>query len=325
MSWNDVIGHETVKRLLTAHLKTGRVANAYLFAGREGIGKRRLALEMAKALNCEARTEEGPCDACSSCTQMARRVHPDLHVLIPTGASEQISIDTIRHMLSRVALRPYRAKVQVVLLNGAERLTEEAANSVLKTLEEPSATTCFLLITSQVSACLPTIVSRCQLLACSPLPAEAVERILISHETDPKIASEVAQLSDGSVSRALELAERWTDRQPILARCASETASAWLDEPLPETRQEVDVLLEEMIGWLRDVAVAASGGPSLIAHTQHLEALNRQAKSLPVDRCARTAFELMQLRDSLEQFVSPKLVASLAREHWLILMKATHV
>ena len=325
MAWNDVIGHETVKRLLTVHIKTGRVANAYLFAGREGIGKRRLGLEMAKALNCESRPD-GPCDMCSSCTQMARGVHPDLHVLIPTGASEQISIDAIRHMLSRVALRPYRAKVQVVLLDGAERLTEEAANSVLKTLEEPGATTFFQLITAKASACVPTIVSRCQLLACSPLSAEAVERILVSHEIDAQVAAKVARLSDGSVSRALELAERWTERQPILARCASETLSAWLDEPLPETRHEVDVLLEEMIGWLRDVAVAASGEPSLVVHAQHLEAVNRQAKILSVDRCARTAFELMQLRDSLEQFVSPKLVASLAREKWLSLHEtATNV
>ena len=324
MSWTNIIGHETIKRLLAAHLTTGRVANAYLFAGREGIGKKRLALEMAKALNCEARPN-GPCDTCSSCTQMARGVHPDLHVLIPTGASEQIAIDTIRQMLPRVALRPYCARVQVVVLDGAERLTEEAANSVLKTLEEPGATTCFLLITSQASACLPTIVSRCQLLACSPLPAEAVERILISHEVDAPVAAEAARLSDGSASRALELAKRWNDRQPITARCASENASVWLDEPLPETRQDVDVLLEEMIGWLRDVAVASSGKPSLIARTQHRDAVTQRARVMPIDHCARAAFELMQLRDSLEQFVSPKLVAALAREKWLNLTRVTHV
>jgi DNA polymerase-3 subunit delta' len=319
MAWNDILGQDLPKRLLQTHLAAEQVFSAYLLAGPEGVGKRRLAIEMAKALNCSDPGSR-PCDVCSTCAQIHRGAHPDVHVVLPGGASDQIKIDEVRHLISRLALRPFSSTVQVAIVDGAERLTEEAANSLLKVLEEPPARTRFLLMTSRPLRCLPTIVSRCQLIRCEPLPVEAVRRILLDVQgCEPSVAEAVAQLSRGSASYGIDLAGRWTQSQKIAARLANGTPSTWMEQPLPETRQEVTQLLEGMMGWLRDLAVAAVADPARVVHAEHADALHRQARALDVDRCLETAFALINLRESLDQFVNPRLVATLAREKWLSL------
>lgn len=322
MAWNDILGHDFVKHLWQSHLAYGTVANAYLLAGPSGVGKRRLALEMAKALNC-AGLGQRPCDTCASCQQIQRHVHPDVHVIVPGGASEQIKIEDIRRLLGRIALRPFSATLQVVILDGAERLTEEAANSLLKALEEPPAHARFLLLTTQLSGCLPTIVSRCQLIRCHPLSADIVQHVLVeAHRVEPQVAQAVARLCQGSASQALALASRWNTYQQIVADLAGKDRAVWLAPAPAQTRQEVIELLDGMMRWLRDVAVAATTDAGHLVHAQHEPVLRRQAAAVDVDRCVSTALELWQLRESLEQFVSPRLVVALAREKWLSLIEA---
>ena len=168
-----------VLRLLQRHLAQGRVPSAFLFTGPEGVGKRLTAFEVAKALNCERLAEEA-CDQCEQCRRIDRRVHPDVHELTPQGALEAIRIDEIRQVMSRIALRPFMARVQVVILDGADRLTEEAANSLLKLLEEPPGHARLFLLASQPTRCLPTIVSRCEMVRFWRLPSALVEAVLQS-------------------------------------------------------------------------------------------------------------------------------------------------
>ena len=323
MAWDDILEQDLAKRILQTHLATGRVANAYLLTGPEGVGKRRMAWEMAKALNCTAERER-PCDACPVCAQILRGTHPDVHAMSPSGASDQIRIDDIRHLISRIALRPFSARVQVAIIDGVQRLTEEAANSLLKALEEPPAHTRFLLLTSRLAHCLPTVVSRCQLIRCRPLSVGSIRQILLDAQAcDPSTADAVAPLAGGSASSAMDLAKRWAAYHAILSRLASQESSAWMDQPLPETRQELVHFLDGMMGWLRDLAVAAAAMPERIVHAAYKDALRRQANRIDVDRCLETAFELVSLRESMEQFVSPRLVAALAREKWLSLQPLT--
>ena len=320
MSWDDVLGQDLAKRMVSAHLAAGKAAGAYLFAGPEGVGKRRIALELAKALNCPSNVSQ-PCDACVTCQQLTKGTHPDVHRVAPSGASNQIKIDDVRHVLGRIALRPYSARVQVAILENVERMTEEAANSLLKSLEEPTAFTCFLLTTDRLSHCLPTIVSRCQIIRCQALPAETIQRILMDrHDIGPHIAGATARLAHGSVSRAIELAGRWTTYERLLNRLADPTPTRWMETPLPESRQDVVQLLDGMTTWLRDLAAAATGDPAALAHATQERSLRAQTTRVDVDRCLETAFDLISLRESVEQFVSPRLVASLAREKWLALI-----
>ena len=129
-----------------------------------------------------------------------------------------------------------------------------------------------------------------------------------------------------SALAASDLAKRWAAYHAILTRLASRESSVWVEQPPPETRQELVHLLDGMMGWLRDLAVTATAQSVPVAHAMHEEALRRQASRVDVDRCLETALELVALRESVkEQFVSPKLVAALAREKWLSLTHVQHV
>ncbi|MEK7413107.1 MAG: DNA polymerase III subunit delta' C-terminal domain-containing protein, partial [Planctomycetota bacterium] len=119
--------------------------------------------------------------------------------------------------------------------------------------------------------------------------------------------------------QALELAKRWAAYEALLRRFAHDAPAAWMVQPLPETRQEVAQFLEAMAGWLRDMAVCATADEQSLYHHTHAAVLQRQAQRMNVDRCVSSALALVEFRESLEQFVSPRLVASLAREHWMSL------
>jgi len=325
MAWNDILSQDLAKRMLQTHLASGQVAGAYLLTGPDGVGKKRLAMEMAKALICESNGSR-PCETCTHCLQVSRSTHPDVHVITGSGASALIKIEQIRHMLSRVALRPFRASCQVVVIDGVERLTEEAANSLLKTLEEPSKTTRFLLTTSRLAQCVSTIVSRCQLVRCHALSVTAVTKLLVDTQHIPAPMAEVAaRVSGGSVSRAMQLAEQWASYEQVIGRCTSTRPMAWLEQPLPETRQDVLQLLDGLLGWLRDLSMVAAGDAGSATHAEHITILQQQAGAVDLDRCLETAFQLMELRESIEQFVNPRLVATLARERWLNLYSSQSI
>jgi DNA polymerase-3 subunit delta' len=316
MAWDDVLGHELAKRIWQSHLSTGRVANAYLLAGPEGIGKCRLAFEMAKALNCVG-TGARPCDACSMCRSINRRAHPDVHYLAPEGASGEIRIDAVRSLIGRVALRPFNATRQVAIFDRIDRLTEEAANSVLKVLEEPPGATTFLLLTAHVPRCMLTILSRCQLIRCRPLSTDALTQLLAQRTEDDSRAQMIARRSGGSAARALALAEHWKDAHALQAHVAHTSAERWLERPLPETRQDVGEWIDALLQWLRDVTFVAVGEATRVVHQESTDALREQARDIDVDRCVETAFEFLQLRESLDHFANPRLVAALVRERWL--------
>lgn len=317
MAWKTILGQPLALRVLQSHLVRQRIAPAYLLVGPEGVGKRLAAVEMAKAVNCD-HPLDGPCDACGSCQRIMREVHPDVHRLDQGGASESITIDEVRHLLERVSLRPYMGARTVAIIDGADRLTEEAANSLLKALEEPPGQTVFLLTTAHPTRCLSTIISRCRVVRFQRLTAEVIEALLNRiHLGESAIAPSAARLAQGSMARALELCAQWTRHEAITALLGSEPPSAWLAWEMPKDREELSRWLGEAILWLRDVAVARVAEPSLIGHRHALEAIQWQALRLDADRCASTALGLVELKTSLdEQSISPRLVGTLLRERW---------
>ena len=307
MAWNDICDQEQAVRALRAHLARRRIAPAYLFVGPDGVGKRLAALEFTKAMNCDRGDGEG-CGACGQCHRIEKRLHPDVHSLEPQGASQTIQMDDVRHLLGRIALRPYMGRRSVVIVNGAERLTEEAANSLLKALEEPPGQTTFLLLTINPAYCLPTIVSRCQCLRFQRLAPDTIAAWLVRHEqADVSAAHDVSRLARGSLSRARELIGRREADQRIRAQVEGAVSGA-SPAPMPPTdREELARWCEQTIGWLRDAAAGAVG---------------EQGRRLDPDRCISAALECIAWTESLkEQFVSPRLVATLLRESWIELAR----
>ncbi len=177
MSFKDVIGHKKPIELLRRAIINDRVVHSYLFLGNEGIGKRWVALQFAKALNClERRAEESDaCDRCLSCKKIDAELHPDVTVLEPEG--QAIKVDQVRQMLRDLAYRPYEGKRRVCILTAADRMAPNMSNTLLKTLEEPPLHTVIILVANSSKAILPTILSRCQQIPFNPLPLSSLTRL----------------------------------------------------------------------------------------------------------------------------------------------------
>lgn len=315
MSWSSIEGQATACAVLRKHLQQGRIAPAYLFIGPEGVGKRLAALEFAKAMNCE--NSEEACGSCGACTRIERGSHPDIHRISPQGALEMIRVDDIRQVLARTGLRPYMGRMQAAIIDGADRLNEEAGNLLLKTLEEPPRQSRFLLLTSQPDNCLPTIASRCERVRFSPLEPSLIERLLAAQRVEPSIASAVGRLAGGSLSRAVELAGRWPSQQEMIAQMSRAEPAAWLEWPVPTEREAVARWLDGSIEWLRDVSLAAAGSEASIRHTQAEAAIRRQAARWAPEACAAAVVRMVELSESLERLVSARLVGTLLREEWI--------
>ena len=210
MSFSKIVGQERVIEVLRQILKNKRLPQVLLFYGPSGVGKRGVALELAKILNCKTQMDATPspsplpqgeraddtrtpnktseikvragisivdaCDTCVSCRKIDRGAHPDVKIIFPPR--ETIGIDQIRALNWETQWRPFEGKYKVYILEKAEKLTAEAANSFLKTLEEPPANVLFILLSENKDTLLPTILSRCWGLPFSNLSGKMVSEIL---------------------------------------------------------------------------------------------------------------------------------------------------
>ena len=205
MSFLDIYGHERQIAILKKALTSKRVGHAYLFSGINAIGKRTLAGEFAKALNCEqAESLHDACEKCSSCLKAQHASHAD--IIFVEAEGQFIRINAIREIQERMKFRPLEGGWRAVIINDADKMNDHAANALLKTLEEPSAANILILISSRPYSMPATIISRCRHMRFNPLPAHAVFQFLVEKKgMDAQKASLLAGLSGGSAGRALEL------------------------------------------------------------------------------------------------------------------------
>ncbi|MEX2317215.1 MAG: hypothetical protein WD669_08685 [Pirellulales bacterium] len=232
--WRGILGHDAIVERFRRTLRRGRLASTYLFVGPEGVGKRRFALELAKAVLCHAADAElEPCDQCESCRLFAAGSHPDLELvgLIPGKSELAISqfIGDASHrnqegLCHRLALRPFLGGRRVAIIDDADHFNQASANCLLKTLEEPPPRSLLVLIGTSLARQLPTIRSRAQIVQFRPLAPEDMQQVLLAEQiaTDTSAAARLAAASGGSLARARELAdpELWQFREALIARLA---------------------------------------------------------------------------------------------------------
>jgi len=205
MSFNDIIGQEIAVKLLRNSLKHGRIPHAYMFIGPHGVGKRLAAVNLAKALNCDG-SSEIPCDRCICCKKIDASIHPDVKYIYPTGPSLSITIDNIRELRTQISFKTYEGKKKVYIIAEAENMTIQAANCLLKTLEEPPENSVLILTSTDSHLLLQTIVSRCQAVPFNRIELHRIESFLVEHHrVDKSLAHFIANLSQGSLGEALEL------------------------------------------------------------------------------------------------------------------------
>ena len=201
-SFSEFVGNARAVRILRASIERGRLPHALIFAGPEGVGKKTLALILARLLNCLSPANGEPCGRCRSCRKIDAGVHPDVIVVQPDGAF--IKIEQVRAIRAEAAYQPFEGRFRVVVLDGADRMRPEGANCLLKTLEEPPSRTVLILVTAQPYLLLPTISSRSQLLQFGPIPEDRIaEHLVRAAGLRPEEARLAAALADGSLGAAL--------------------------------------------------------------------------------------------------------------------------
>ena len=238
MSLADVAHQGRAQRFLQTALGRDRLGHAYLFHGPDGVGKEKLALGFAELLLCPQSTEEElddsrakragiqrlrmGCGTCDDCRTVAARTHPDLHIVyrqlnrhhldpvVRKRKALDIGVDVLRQfVIEPVGRTPLRGRTKVFIIREADRITPQAQNALLKTLEEPPGATVIILLVSALDRLLPTTLSRCQVVAFDALPAEFVRAELASMRSDlaPEQIEWYARCSDGSLGRAVARAD----------------------------------------------------------------------------------------------------------------------
>ena len=208
MAWSRIRGQSAALAAFHAAFDRGRLGQAYLLVGPDGVGKRLFATELAKALLCEKPPAAlVACDHCPACAQVTAGTHPDVLTLATPEGKHELPVEAMREFCSRMALRPARGRRKVGVVLDADEFNEESANSFLKTLEEPAAGALLLLLATGTDRQLPTILSRCQVVRFAPLGAADLRAVLEDQGVAADQLDRLVRLGGGSVGRALALAD----------------------------------------------------------------------------------------------------------------------
>ena len=219
--WTTTRGHDAIAARFTDAIAAGRLATTFLFVGPAGVGKRTFARDLAKSLLCleVPATTAPPCGRCDACRQFATGNHPDFHWVVRRPDRQHLTIDlflgrrdtrdAVDGLCHQIALRPSLGSHRVAVIAEADLLTVEAANCLLKTLEEPPPHSVILLIGTSAAKQLPTIRSRAQITRFGPIPVDEMCRLILEQglAQDVSSAREIAIASDGSMVRAAQLAD----------------------------------------------------------------------------------------------------------------------
>jgi DNA polymerase-3 subunit delta' len=349
MSFSDFHGNKGVVRQLREMLGRGRFPHAVILAGPEGAGKYTLALMLARAMNCLQPTETGGmpdyCGVCSNCSRIGQseelaarsaeavetreamretdkretrilvQTHPDVLVIPPDPPQMMIKVDQVRHVISTAQYRPAEASRKVYIFTDSAFM-KEAANSLLKVLEEPPDYATIFLLARNPGDLLPTIRSRCVTFTLAPLPSREIEQYLEGARPEWNVRQRqlVARLSGGAIGRArsLNLEEYMASRKDALALLA--TVNHTDDHSLlfrttetyragGEGKEKTDQLLAAVYSLLKDLLALNSGVPDLVRNTDIMGELKPLAASIDFRWITQATQQLGQIQSGMRRNV----------------------
>lgn len=285
--FNEIVGHKEIIKHLQNSITLGKVSHAYIVSGENGSGKSLLASAFAMTLQCQKKGAD-PCLECSSCKRALSQNHPDI-IFVTSEKSNSIGIEDIRtQVIDDVAIKPYCSSYKVYIIRGAEKLTLQAQNALLKTIEEPPAYAVILLLTSNQDALLPTITSRCVKLSLRPVHESMVKDFLMETMHIPDYqASMDAVFSQGNIGKAKKMAESnefnyMTEKALRILKKSKDLEWNELMDMLKELTQDKESVFEYLdlyIMWFRDVLLykATKDVDGLVFKTQ-LNSIKERAK-----------------------------------------------
>jgi DNA polymerase III subunit delta' len=324
--FDELTGNARVKAVLKRMLVSDRLPGAMLFAGEEGIGKKRFALEVARVLNCRSPKDEEACGVCPSCRRIAKlnypqredadewtqiiwTDHPDVGLVV--APKRVLRVEQMRQIEKEANYRPFEGKARVFLIDEADKLNDASANALLKVLEEPPKTSYLILITARPAMLLPTILSRCQMIRFSPLTPDEIETHLTKNNlVDSKTARLRARAAAGSIGRALsgDLVTFTSQRKAMLkvlsALVVNEDRAQLLRsaEQLNEAqyKEEFEERLDVLETLIRDAWMLSLGVESTQLVNEDLSAeLGEISQKLDSSRAADWILQIEDMREQL--------------------------
>ncbi len=333
-----ITGHENAVDQLSRAVQSGRVNHAYLFTGPDGIGRRTVARTFARALVCQADQASRPCGQCSACRRVLDGVFPDVTTLsleTQQAASERrdsrntvISIETIRELRSSVSLRPMESDWRVAILEDVDRVSRDAYDALLKTLEEPPSYVVLLLIATEFAALPETIRSRCRHISLEPIPRALVAETLVKHGVKSDQADLIARLTRGRIARAFDLT---ADPEALeQRRTAVETSLEMIGDPLAalaEARRMADIYrrgqrdqvqqqIDLLVGLWRDLLLCAAGRPDDVTNIDVIDRLAGAGQSWSLNDIQAAVESCYQALHDLSVNVQPRLALNTMVVQW---------
>ncbi len=318
-------GQDPLLRHIDRSLKGGMYAHASLLVGPPHVGKGTLAINIAQAVNCLL-PEDAPCGQCIQCRHIASGQHADVLVIGLQRSGEdgpprrEIGIDTVRDVQRQVSLKPYEGSHRVFIFDGAEHMSEEAANALLKTLEEPPPQVLMVLLASQEEALLPTIRSRCRRMELRPMPLTDVAKDLAAnYSVTEEEAEKLARLSAGCLGWAIsavsdpsimEKRQEGLDRITQLSKASLEDRFSYANDLaslFSRSREEAKEALYLWLRWWRDLLLIKEGAGEFIYNIDRTDALNSIALILTTDQVLGFLKAVLRTLEALDQNANSRL------------------
>jgi DNA polymerase-3 subunit delta' len=322
--WN-ILGHEWAVDMLHQHAARGETRHAYLFCGPPGLGRRTLALRLAQALNCTAPIAAGiPCRECRDCKQIEAMRHPDMNVVQAESEGGTLKVDQVREVQRALSLKPYQAKYRLALFLRFQEANDNAANALLKTLEEAPAHAVLILTADNPEQLLPTIVSRCEILRLRPLPIPEIEADLAARGVEADRARLLAHISGGRPGYARKLMEddtlldnreeRLNDLQTLLHSPRVEKFS--YAEKLSKDREAMRRTILIWLSYWRDVMLRTARAETPLVNIDRNLEIESLAGRLDLSTARRLVNDLESALERMERNVNARLLAEVLLLDW---------
>lgn len=311
MDFNDIIGHEKIIESLKNAIRNNLVSHSYLFEGSKSIGKEKLARAFAKTLLCR-KEKDNPCNSCPSCMKIESGNHPDFHVEYPDkGSFKKEQIEELQRTIRKI---PLETDKKIFILDDVDKMTQQAQNSFLKTLEEPPGHAVIILLTTNSYSLLPTIVSRCQVVKFTPVEKHKIEKVLINrYNKTEEQARFIASFSNGVIGKAIELSssdEFKLLRDEVIEKLdiiinGDRLKAFSISEYFEKNKELIDEIMDIILLWYRDLLIYEETGKlDFLINKDKINSISYQCQKLSKQKIMDIIDVVRMTKDDINSNVS---------------------